>query len=155
MGKRTSEFHRVLVPVSGTAADAHALKIVSRLIEPKQAEVTAVYVIEVAQTLPLDAELPDEINRGEKALKDAEGHARQACGTREDFISTDLLQARSVGAAIVDEAIERHCDLIVMTTSCRHMHGKLQVSDTVSYVLKNSPCEVMLLSAPSQVPLES
>lgn len=155
MGKRTSEFHRVLVPVSGTPADAHALKIVSRLIEPKQAEVTAVYVIEVAQTLPLDAELPDEIDRGEKALEDAEGYARQACGTREDFISTDLLQARSAGAAIVDEAIERHCDLIVMTTSCRHMHGKLQVSETVSYVLKNSPCEVMLLSAPSQVALDA
>lgn len=145
MGKQFAEFHRVLVPVSGDPADAHALKIVSRLIEPKQAEVTAVYVIEVAQSLPLDAELPAEIDRGERALEIAEGVARQLCGTRVDFMATDLLQARSVGAAIVDEAAERKCDLIVMTSTCKPIHGKPQVSETVSYVLKNAPCEVMLL----------
>ncbi len=148
MGKHVAEFQRVLIPVNGAPADAHALKIVSKLIEPKHAEVTAVYVIEVAQTLPLDAELPDEIDRGEKALEHAEDYARQICGTRADFISTDLLQARSAGAAIVDEAVERHCDLIVMSTSCHHVHGKVHVSETVSYVLKNAPCEVMLLSLP-------
>jgi nucleotide-binding universal stress UspA family protein len=145
MGKQFAEFYRVLVPISGDAADAHALKIVSRLIEPKSAEVTAVYVIEVAQSLPLDAELPDEIDRGERALEQAENVARQLCGSRTDFIATDLLQARSVGAAIVDEAAERKCDLIVMTSSCKPIHGKPQVSDTVSYVLKHAPCEVMLL----------
>jgi nucleotide-binding universal stress UspA family protein len=148
MGKQTADFQRILVPVSGAACDAHAIKIVSRLIEPKRAEVTAVYVIEVAQSLPLDAELPDEIDRGERALQSAESVARQLCGSRNDFISTDLLQARSAGAAIVDEASERQCDLIVMTSSCTEIHGKRHVSETVSYVLKNAPCEVMLLSVP-------
>lgn len=149
MGKQTSDFQRVLVPVNGAPGDAHALKIVSRLIEPKHAEVTAVFVIEVAQSLPLDAELPDEIDRGERALQSAEEVARALCGPRSDFISTDLLQARSAGAAIVDEASERHCDLIVLTSTCQQIHGKRYVSDTVSYVLKNAPCEVMLLSTPS------
>lgn len=145
MGKLSAEFHRVLVPVSGDPADEHALKIVSRLIEPRNAEVTAVYVIEVAQSLPLDAELPVEIDRGERALELAEHVARQLCGTRAEFMSTDLLQARSVGAAIVDEASERKCDLIVMTSTCKPIHGKPQVSETVNYVLRNAPCEVMLL----------
>lgn len=149
MGKHSADFHRVLVPVNGAAADEHALRIVSKLIEPKHAEVTAVYVIEVALTLPLDAELPDEIDRGEQALQSAEDVARQLCGSRSDFISTDLLQARSAGAAIVDEASERHCDLIVLTSSCQQVHGKRHVSETVNYVLKNAPCEVMLLSVPS------
>jgi nucleotide-binding universal stress UspA family protein len=149
MGKQVAEFHRVLVPVSGEPADAHALKIVSRLIEPRQAEVTAVYVIEVAQSLPLDAELPGEIDRGERALESAENVAKQLCGSRADFMATDLLQARSVGAAIVDEAAERKCDLIVMTSTCKPVHGKPQVSETVSYVLKNAPCEVMLLRVAS------
>jgi nucleotide-binding universal stress UspA family protein len=106
-------------------------------------------VIEVAQSLPLDAELPDEIDRGERALQSAEAVARALCGPRSDFISTDLLQARSAGAAIVDEASERRCDLIVLTSTCQQLHGKRQVSETVSYVLKNAPCEVMLLSSPS------
>ena len=149
MGKHVSEYSRVLVPVSGGAADAHALKIVSRLIEPKDTEVTAVYVIEVAQSLPLDAELPDEIDKGERALENAEVAARTFCSSRSDFVTTDLLQARSAGAAIVDEAVERHCDLIVLTSSCRNIHGKKNVSETVSYVLKNAPCEVMLLSVPA------
>ena len=149
MGKQTADFQRVLVPVNGAPGDAHALKIVSRLIEPKHAEVTAVFVIEVAQSLPLDAELPDEIDRGERALQSAEEVARTLCGPRSDFISTDLLQARSAGAAIVDEASERHCDLIVLTSACQQVHGKKHVSETVSYVLKNAPCEVMLLSSPT------
>lgn len=149
MGKQTPDFQRILVPVSGAPGDAHAIKIVSRLIEPKHAEVTAVFVIEVAQSLPLDAELPDEIDRGERALNSAENVAHELCGTRSDFMSTDLLQARSAGAAIVDEASERQCDLIVMTASCQETHGKRQISETVTYVLKNAPCEVMLLSIPS------
>jgi nucleotide-binding universal stress UspA family protein len=148
MGKHISEYSHVLVPVSGGKSDAHALKIVSRLIEPRDAEVTAVYVIEVAQSLPLDAELPDEIDRGEKALETAEGVAKSFCGSKCDFFTTDLLQARSAGAAIVDEAIDRHCDLIVMTAKCCSVHGKRNVSETVSYVLKNASCEVMLLSVP-------
>jgi nucleotide-binding universal stress UspA family protein len=149
MGKQAPDFQRILVPVSGAPGDAHAIKIVSKLIEPKHAEVTAVFVIEVAQSLPLDAELPDEIDRGERALQSAEDVAHNLCGSRADFMSTDLLQARSAGAAIVDEASERHCDLIVMTASCQETHGKRQISETVSYVLKNAPCEVMLLSVPS------
>jgi|SRR3954452_240587 nucleotide-binding universal stress UspA family protein len=149
MGKHVSEYARVLVPVSGGRADAHALKIVSRLIEPKMAEVTAVYVIEVAQSLPLDAELPEEIDRGESALEKAQNAARTFCGSRADFFTTDLLQARSAGAAIVDEALDRHCDLIVLSSSCRCVHGKRHVSDTVSYVMKNAPCEVMVLNAPT------
>ena len=31
---------------------------------------------------------------------------------------------------------------------CQQIHGKRHVSETVSYVLKNAPCEVMLLSVP-------
>jgi nucleotide-binding universal stress UspA family protein len=62
-------------------------------------------------------------------------------------MTTDLLQARSIGAAIVDEASERHCDLIVLTASCQEVHGKRRVSETVQYVLKYAPCEVMVLSA--------
>ena len=148
MGKKESDYAHVLVPVSGGRGDAHALKIVSRLIAPKAAEVTAVYVIEVAQSLPLDAELPEEIDRGERTLEMAEQAARAFCASKGDFFTTDLLQARSAGAAIVDEALERHCDLIVMSASCQHLHGKKNVNETVSYVLKNAPCEVMVLSAP-------
>jgi nucleotide-binding universal stress UspA family protein len=148
MGKPISEYHHVLVPVSGSKADAHALKIVSRLIAPKEAEVTAVYVIEVMQSLPLDAELPEEIERGEKALELAEDVARNYCHSRDDFFSTDLLQARSAGPAIVDEALDRKCDLIVLTSACRQVNGKNNVSETVSYVLKHAQCEVMLLSVP-------
>ncbi len=151
MGKRSSDFHRVLVPVKGLPGDAHALSIVSRLIEPKDAELTAVYVIEVAQTLPLDADLPSEVERGEAALYKAQKVAKELCGSRANFISTDLLQARSAGSAIVDEAIGRNCDLIVMSTSCTHHHGKVRVSETVDYVLTHAPCEVMLLSAPCTV----
>jgi nucleotide-binding universal stress UspA family protein len=58
---------------------------------------------------------------------------------------TELLQARSAGAAIVDEAIERASDAIVMAARIRKRHGKPTVGDTVNYVLKNAPCEVIVV----------
>ena len=94
--------------------------------------------------MPLDAELPDEIARGEAALRGAEALARRALGGKTSRIDTELLQARSVGSAVVDEAIERNADAIVMTAEIRRRHGRPTLGETVNYVLMNAPCEVVV-----------
>ncbi len=136
-------YERLVVPIAGTTADDPVLAIVPRLVAAKGSMLTLLYVVAVAQSMPLDAELPDDIARGEAALRQAEATARRLLGGNRAQIHTELLQARSVGAAIVDEAIERSADAILMTSSIRRKHGRPTIGDTVNYVLLNAPCEVI------------
>ena len=55
-------------------------------------------------------------------------------------------QARSVnGPAIVDEAIDRSADGIVMTASVHRKHGRATLGETITHVLLNAPCEVVVI----------
>ncbi|MFL5761775.1 MAG: universal stress protein [Thermomicrobiales bacterium] len=141
-------FQRLLVPVNGTAGDDRALAIVGALVHKEPVHVTLVYVIEVKQSMPLDAELPSEIEKGEAILQRAEQLALQRPGARSDLVLAELLQARTAGAAIVDEAIERKADAIVMAVRNHHRQGKITLGETVEYVLKNASCEVMAIRVP-------
>ena len=58
-------------------------------------------------------------------------------------IETVLLQARDVGAALVDEASERGADLIVLSLPYRkRFGGDFAMGRTVPYCFKNAPCRV-------------
>ncbi len=138
-------YRRILVPINGTDDDFRALEIAGTLAEKKNPDVILVYVVEVRQSLPLDASLPQDVADGEQALGRAEHYSRQKAEHRLQKISTELLQARSAGAAIVDESIQRDADVIVM--SCRnHVYlGKASLGKTVPYVLQNATCEILLI----------
>ena len=138
-------YKSIVVPVTGTPGDERVLDLAGEMVDKGAATVTLVYVVEVMQSMPLDAELPAEIDRGEAVLDAAERTARRFLGNKSDQVVTELLQARSAGAAIVDEAIERDADAIVMAACNRKVCGKTTLGDTVEYVLKNAPCEVVVL----------
>lgn len=140
-----SSYQRLIVPVNGSRGDARALTLVGDLVHRHQAAITLIYVVEVQQSMPLDAELPAEIDRGEAVLGRAEELAKSLISEKVDRLTTDLLQARSAGAAIVDEAIERNADAIVMATINRIKRGKTHLGETSAYVLKNAPCEVIVV----------
>ena len=137
-------YRRIVVPVHGTDADKRAIELATLIGTGKNAEMVLVYVVEVAQSLPLEADMPAEVDTGEDVLQVAERWARQTADGRVGKISPELLQARSAGAAIVDEAIERGADVIVMAL-CNHMrHGQPTPGETVPYVMQNAPCEVVV-----------
>jgi nucleotide-binding universal stress UspA family protein len=140
-----SSYQRLIVPVNGSSGDARALTLVGDLVHRQPVAITLIYVVEVQQSMPLDAELPAEIDRGEAVLGRAEDLAKSLIAQKVDRLTTDLLQARSAGAAIVDEAIERNADAIVMATTSRVKHGKMHLGETSAYVLKNAPCEVIVV----------
>jgi nucleotide-binding universal stress UspA family protein len=143
-------YYRIIVPVHGTEADKHAIELAGMIGGGKQAELVLVHVVEVAQALPLEADMPIEVGHGENALRDAENSAKSAT-SRIGRVTPELLQARSAGAAIVDEAVERGADVIVMAL-CQHMrHGQPTGGSTVPYVLQNAPCEVIVTRLPSDI----
>ena len=60
-----------------------------------------------------------------------------------------LLQARDVGAAIVDEATERDADLLVLGLPYRkRFGGEFAIGRTIPYVLQNAPCAVWVVREP-------
>jgi nucleotide-binding universal stress UspA family protein len=140
-------YRRILVPVHGNDGDYRALELAGLLAGRKDAAVTLVYVVEVRQALPLDADMPQAVAAGESALENALQFARQRAEHRIQRLSSELLQARSAGAAIVDEAIEQDTDVIIMASRNRPRFGRITIGDTVPYILKNAPCEVIVLRA--------
>ena len=143
-------FRRILVPINGTSDDLRILELAGKLAEKKTPEVTLVYVVEVKQSLPLDASLPNDVSAGEQALADAERYARQKADHKLQKLNPELLQARHAGAAIVDEAIQRDVDVIIMGCRNRTMMGKVSLGETVPYVLKNATCLVILARLPEE-----
>jgi nucleotide-binding universal stress UspA family protein len=147
-------YHRIIIPVSGGTEDDRAIDLVGELAQRHPTNITLVYVVEVQQAMPLDAELPEAVARGEEVLARAEHITRQRLPTSVDLISTDLLQARSAGAAIVDEAIEQNADVILMATAIKVKYGKNVTGDAAGYVIKNAPCDVILIRSASDLQLQ-
>ena len=138
------EFHQILVPVSGTEADEEAIILACRLAKKDKAKIRVVYVITVKRTLPLDAEIEPEIRQAEGILDHIESVAEEQGYEME----TDLLQAREVGPTIVEEAVEREVDLILMGVTYKRHFGQFSLGNAVPYVLKNASCRVMLYHQP-------
>jgi nucleotide-binding universal stress UspA family protein len=137
-------FKSILVPVNGSDASLMAVEFACTLAKRSRGKVHVVHVIEVKRALPLDADLVHEAQRGEDILSQAESAAR-----RQDFeVEGDLLQARDAGHAIVDEAMERQADAIVIGVPFRRPFGDFELGKVPSHVLKTARCEVILLRMP-------
>lgn len=133
--------NRILVPVNGNPTDREVVELACQVAKKAKAQVIAIYVIEVRRTLPLDVELPTETANGEEILERVE----RAAEDLDQEIQTELLQARDVGTTIVDEAIERGVDLIVMGITYKKRFGEFDLGKTTPYVLKNAPCRVWVV----------
>ncbi len=130
---------RVLLALAGTSADPDVIRLAVAIARPVKAELLGIHVIEVRWNLPLDAVLEPELERGEELLAQAAKLAHQTGMTLE----TDLLQAREASAAIVDTAVERKCDLIVIGMPYRKRLGRTYVGKTVQAVYVKAPCAVL------------
>jgi len=139
MAKRM-EATKFLVPLNGERVDENTLRLACTIARSEKGKVYAIYVIEVKRALPLDAEIEPETEQAEEVLKRAE-----RIGDEMDCeVVTELLQAREVGPAIVDEAVERGIDLIIMGMPYKKPFGEFELGNTVPYVLKHAPCRVLV-----------
>ena len=123
-----------------------AVEFACTVAKRTRGKVHVVHVIEVRRALPLDADLTAEAQHGEEILTLAENAAR-----KQDFdVEGDLLQARDAGHAIVDEAIERQADAIVIGVPYRRQFGDFELSKVPMHVLRTAPCEVILMRMPAE-----
>ena len=123
------------------------MRLASALASAKSGnvELIAVLVVEIDWTLPLDADVAGQSEEAQRVLDAAESVAEAAKGRLEPV----LLQARDVGAALVDEASERGADLLVAGLPYRkRFGGDFAIGRTSPYVLKNAPCAVWVVREP-------
>ena len=139
-----TELKNLLVPVDGSPESLKAVEFAAGIAKRTKGKVHVVHVIEVKRSLALDAELVSEALRGEEILDAAERVAK-----RLDLdVEGDLLQAREAGHAIIDEATERGVDAIVVGVPFNRPFGDFELGRVPAHVLKNAPCEVILLRMP-------
>jgi nucleotide-binding universal stress UspA family protein len=140
-----SVFHRAIVALAGGPQDERIVRLVTELGRPARAEIVGVHVVEIEWSLPLDADIASRSEEAQQVLDQAEVTAETAKSRLEPV----LLQAREVGAALVDEATERDADLLVLGLTYRkRFGGDFAIGRTIPYVLKHAPCAVWVVREP-------
>jgi amino acid transporter/nucleotide-binding universal stress UspA family protein len=144
------DYERILIPVVGTRLSDEMMVLGCQLAADKGATIDVIYVVEVPMQLPLDAPLADERRRGRQVLDTAMAVAREF--NVEAW--PHLVAARQSGRAIVDKGQEWHADVIIMgAVKKRHVDDRL-FGDSVTYVLRHAPGEVLLNLVPSDYPTQ-
>jgi len=140
-------YERILVPMKLGPIGEEVLATAIKLAEERGGAIRAVHVIRVPLSLPLDAQMLEEEERAGASLVDARLLARE----HGIELERQTLRARSIGHAIVAEAKEWGADLIVMGSAPRWRRQSRFFSPTVDYVLRQAPCEVMVIAYPQGV----
>ena len=138
-------FTRAVLGLNGGPTDELVVRLGCEMARGRGTELIALHVIEVDWRHDLADDFSSS-NQGAAAVLDmAEGIAeRQRMSLR-----TQLLQARDVGAALVDEATELGADLLVVGLPYRQRFGgDFAIGDVIPYVFQNAPCHVVVVREP-------
>jgi basic amino acid/polyamine antiporter, APA family len=140
-------FRRILVPMKLGIIGEEMLATAIRLATDPSAQVRAVYVIRVPLEQPIDAELIDETERAEASLAEAKLLGADHGVT----VEAEIVRARAIGPAIVEQAVAADADLVVLGSAPRWRRQSRFFSPTVDYVLRKAPCEVLIVAFPQSV----
>ncbi len=152
----------VLVPFDRSPEARRALDLALQLarVDRRKSRIFPTYVVEVERAFPVDSDQPQATAHGEACLAEAEAAAKQARVSCEAV----LLQSRSAGPAVIDLAVTRSVDLLVLGVSHAHtVHGSgeqtplvrrsaaaIDLGHTADYILSHAPCEVIVVREPIQ-----
>jgi hypothetical protein len=142
--RSVNKLTRILVPLlSKCDATDRIVALAAQMVRSRNGNVELLAVLEVPFTLPLDARVEDDEKDALEILDCAESVAKQSVTT----VSKHIVKARNAGQAIVREAEIRAVDLILLANTPVRVRGNVQqIHPAVDYVMKNAPCEVLVLS---------
>ncbi len=142
--RSVNKLSHILVPLlSRNEATDRIVALAAQMARQRNGNVELLAVIEVPFTLPLNARVEQDEKRAFEVLDHAESVAMRIAVK----IHKRILKARTAGLAIVREAEEQAVDLILIANTPVRVRGNVQQIDpTVEYVMRNAPCEVLVLS---------
>lgn len=134
----------IAIVVNGEKLDSNLVYLGCQMAKGARRKVHLVHVIEVPRSLPLKAVLTQESEHADQMLSSALNIAERI---GSDAIA-EVVQARDAGPAIVDEARDHNCALLLIGF-IRSGKSQSELSKTVSYVLANATCRVWLVQDPA------
>jgi nucleotide-binding universal stress UspA family protein len=138
-------YRRAIIALAGGDRDERVIRLVAEQTRTQKTGLVGVHVVEIEWSMPLDAEIASRSEEVQQVLD----HAELVAETLKIRLDPVLLQAREVGAALVDEAAERHADLLIVSLPYRkRFGGDFAIGRTVPYVLKHAPCAVWVVREP-------
>ena len=137
-------YDQLLVPVRDTVVSEEMMVLACQLATERNSSIDALYVIEVPLNLPIDASLPEERERARQVLE----RAAQAADMFNVKLTPIIVTARSAGRAIVEEAIARRSEVIVLGSQSKRRIADKVFGRTIDYVLDNLPCEAIINVVP-------
>ena len=143
---RDIRYRSILVPVAGNAETDQALDVACRLAAEHRASISAIAVIEVPASLPLDAHMHDEESKARRLLRRADA-VGESYGIH---VIGRIVRGREAGEVLAEEAGARKVDLVVVGARRR---GRKPFGHTVEAVLRHSPCRVLVIAPPAEAVL--
>jgi APA family basic amino acid/polyamine antiporter len=144
-------YDQLLVPLRDTEVSDEMMVLACQLATERNSSIDAIYVIEVPLNLPIDARLPEENQRAREVLE----RAGQAADQFKVRVTPHIVTARSAGRAIVEEAIARRSEVIVLGSQGKRRIANKVFGSTIDYVLNNLPCEAIINVIPKQGAVEA
>jgi len=146
-------YSRILVPVDGSAPAECGLREAIRIAQASGASLVVLNIVNEFPILMDPAAMSDYDNllealrrRGEEIAGQAAQAARDA-GLACEGVVLDATSG-SVANLIVDQVVERRCDLVVMGTHGRRRLRRLALGSDAELVVRHCPVPVLLLKAP-------
>jgi nucleotide-binding universal stress UspA family protein len=138
-------FKKALLGLKGGPTDELVIHLGCQLARANDADLVGVHVIEVDWTRDLADEMVSANDQASTILDRAEAAAE----SYHVKLTADLLKARDVAAALVDEAVELSVDAIILGLPYRKRRsGDFALGRTVPYVFQNAPCQVLVVRQP-------
>lgn len=135
-------FQRAVLGLNGGPLDSAVVRLACGLAQTGRSELVGVHVIEADWSHELTDDLVGDSAVPQQILDAAEAIAERA----RVPMTTVLLQARNVGAAIADEAAQREADLIVLGLPYRRRFGgDFDEGKVIPYVLANARSRVWVV----------
>lgn len=135
----------ISVVIGDNKLDSNLVYLGCQMARGAKRKVHLLHVIEVPRVLPLKAVLTKESERADALLNTAMQIAEKiGCEA-----VAEVVQARDAGPAIVDEAKDHHCSLLLIGLVRSKKHSAQNgLGKTIPYVLVNAPCRVWLVQDP-------
>jgi nucleotide-binding universal stress UspA family protein len=142
-----AQYSSILVPLKLGQIGEEMVATAVKLAQESGASVWALHVIRV----PMERVLEDELAGEEESAAAALAEAQLLGADHGVEVKGKTVRARSIGAAIVEQAKELGVDLIVVGSAPKWRRQSRFFSPTVEYVLKKAPCEVLVVAFPQGV----
>lgn len=140
-----ASYRKVLVPMKLGDIGEEMVATAIALAKERESTVEAVFVVRVPRAFPLEGPLPADVaQRAAESLAEA-----RALGEENGIeIVTRTVVARSIGHAVVEDALSSGADLVVLGSSPRWRRQSRFFSPTVDHILRHAPCEVLVVAFP-------